>query len=275
MNKAWRAGWLAALLLLSSGAVLAQQNNIGGVEVEVISDRGSPLPRYPLRRDSGRSVYKAYVEAKRGENYSIQVRNRTDQRVGVVIAVDGRNIISGDRSNLRPNERMYVLAPNQTESYEGWRTGKNKVNRFYFTEAGDSYAAAWGDRSAMGVIAVAAFREIPPYRPQPQPWSQDSAGRSGQPELRKMPSAAPPAARQSEPGTGYGETEWSPSKRVEFDPETRPFAQFFLKYSWRETLCQQRVIECEGSRRPRNRLWNEEEDFAPPPPRQDGREEWR
>lgn len=276
MKNRWRAGWMAALLLLSSGAVWAQQNNIGGVEVEVISDQGRPLPRYPLRRNSG-PVYKAYVEAVRDQQYSVQVRNRTNQRIGVVIAVDGRNIISGDRSNLRPNERMYVLAPNQTESYEGWRTGKNQVNRFYFTEAGDSYAAAWGDRSAMGVIAVAAFREVQRYQPQPQPWSQDSDGRGAQPQLRRMPSAAPPAAAQSEPGTGYGEREWSPSKRVEFDPEPRPLAQFFLKYSWRETLCQQRVIECEGSRRPpRNRFWNEDDgNYAPPPPRRDDREEWR
>lgn len=270
MKIKWRAGWMAALLLLGSSAVWAQQNNIGGVEVEVISDGGRPLPRYPLRSERG-PVYKAYVEAVRGRNYSVQVRNRTNQRIGVVIAVDGRNIISGDRSNLRPDERMYVLAPYQEESYEGWRTGKNQVNRFYFTEAGDSYSAAWGDYSAMGVVAVAAFREIARYQPQPQPWAQDSPGYSDQRGLRN----APPAAK-AEPGTGYGEREWSPSRRVEFDPERRPFAQFFLKYAWRETLCQQRVIECgDRPRPPRNRFWNEDDHFAPPPPRQDGREEWR
>lgn len=279
MKSKWQAG-LMAMLLLGSSAAWAQRFNTGEVDVEVISDRGRPLSRYPLR-DSGTAVYKAYVEAVRGQNYSVQIRNRTNQRIGVVVAVDGRNIISGDRSNLRPNERMYVLAPYQQESYEGWRTGKNRVNRFYFTDAGDSYSGAWGDYSAMGVIAVAAFREVEQYKSPVQPWTQEGPGYSDQRGLRRAPPAGtPPAAAtpraQSEPGTGYGESEWSPSRKVEFDPERRPFAQFFLKYAWRETLCRQGVIECGGgSRRPKNRFWNEDEDYAPPPPPQDDREEWR
>ncbi len=270
-KKRW-VGLMAALLL-GPTAVWAQR--AGDVEVDVVSDRGRTLPQYPVREGRG-GVYKAYLEAVRGRNYSIQIRNRTNQRVGVVIAVDGRNIISGDRSNLRPDERMYVLGPYQQESYEGWRTGKNRVNRFYFTEAGDSYSGAWGDYSAMGVIAVAAFREA--TRVQPQPWSQEGPGYSDQRGLRRAPSSAAEGAARaapSEPGTGYGEREWSPSRRVEFDPERQPFAQVFLKYAWRETLCRQGVVDCdEGRRPPRNRFWNEDDRYAPPPPREE-REEWR
>jgi hypothetical protein len=65
---------------------------------------------------------------------------------------------------------------------------------------------------------------------------------------------------------------------VEFDPERRPFAQFFLKYAWRDSLCRQGVIDCDGVRPPHNRLWNDENDqYAPPPPRREGYngEEWR
>ncbi|MDG4550409.1 MAG: hypothetical protein P9F19_13540 [Candidatus Contendobacter sp.] len=273
MKTKWWAGLMAALLL--GPTVVWAQRYGGDVEVEVVSDRSRTLPQYPVREERG-GVYKAYLEAARGRNYSIQIRNRTNQRVGVVIAVDGRNIISGDRSDLRPDERMYVLGPYQQESYEGWRTGKNRVNRFYFTEAGDSYSGAWGDYSAMGVIAVAAFRES--TRIQPQPWSQEGPGYSDQRGLRRAPSSAEsaaPRAAPAEPGTGYGEREWSPSRRVEFDPERRPFAQVFLKYAWRETLCRQGVVNCdEGRRPPRNRLWNEDDRYAPPPPREE-REEWR
>lgn len=268
MRSKWRAGFMT-ILMLGSSVAWAQRFDVDGVDVEVVGDQGRSLPRYPLRENRP-SVYKAYVEAVRGQNYSVQIRNRTNQRVGVVIAVDGRNIISGDRSNLRPNERMYVLGPYQQETYEGWRTGRNRVNRFYFTEAGDSYAGAWGDYSAMGVIAAAAFREATAY--PSQPWAQDGPGFSDQRGLRQAPSAAPKA--QSEPGTGYGESEWSPSRRVEFEPERRPFAQYFLKYVWRETLCRQGVIECDGGRRPKNRFWDDNEGFAPPPPK-DNREEWR
>ena len=277
MKKKWWAGLMAALLL-GSTAVWAQRYGGGDVEVDVISDRGRTLPQHPVREERG-GVYKAYLEARRGQNYSIQIRNRTNQRIGVVIAVDGRNIISGDRSNLRPDERMYVLGPQQEESYQGWRTGRNRVNRFYFTDAGDSYSGAWGDYSAMGVIAVAAFREA--ERVQPQPWSQEGPGYSDQRGLRRAPSTAEGAARSapSEPGTGYGEKEWSPSRRVEFEPERRPFSQVFLKYAWRETLCRQGIVDCEGSDRPPrgNRFWNEGDRYAPPPPPppRDEREEWR
>lgn len=275
MKNKWQAGLMAALLL-SPAAVWAQRYGDGSVEVDVVSDRGRTLSQYPVRGERG-GVHKAYLEARRGQNYSIQIRNRTNQRVGVVIAVDGRNIISGDRSNLRPEERMYVLGPYQQESYEGWRTGKNRVNRFYFTDAGDSYSGAWGDYSAMGVIAVAAFHEATPYQP-PQPWSQEGPGYSDQRGLRRAPSSAESAARAapSEPGTGYGEKEWSPSRRVEFEPERGPFAQVFLKYAWRETLCRQGVVDCGGGDRPprRNRFWDEDDRYTPPPPRDD-RETWR
>jgi hypothetical protein len=273
------------MLMLLSPTVWAQRFDSRDVEVEIVNDRGRPFPQYPLRRGGGSTVYKAHLEAVRGSNYSIRIRNRSDQRIGVVIAVDGRNVISGDRSNLRPDERMYVLEPGQRETYEGWRTGRNRVNRFYFTDAGDSYAGAWGDASAMGVIAVAAFREAVSYPPpRPKPWSEDREDNRHSDE-RRMQSAPPaavdaPRSMQAAPGTGYGESEWSPSRRVEFEPARRPFARFFLKYAWRDTLCQEGVIDCGRDRpRPYNRLWDENDDYAPPPPRYDrqdqDRDEWR
>lgn len=284
MRTRWSAGLIAMLVLLSSTVVWAQRFDSRDVEVEVVNDRGRPFPEYPLRRGGGAKVYKAHLEAVRGSNYSIRIRNRSDQRIGVVIAVDGRNIISGDRSNLRSNERMYVLEPGQRETYEGWRANRNRVNRFYFTDAGDSYAGAWGDYSAMGVIAVAAFREAVSYpAPRPQPWSDGREGdrRSDKGRMQSAPPAAADAPRrqQSAPGTGYGESEWSPSRRVEFAPEQRPFARFFLKYAWRDMLCRERIVDCgrDQSRR-HNRLWDEnDDDYTPPPPRDERRNDgqWR
>ncbi|HRY14418.1 MAG: hypothetical protein KDJ31_14380 [Candidatus Competibacteraceae bacterium] len=285
MNKQWQVGLVAVLILLGPTGAWAQRFNAREVEVEIINERGREFPQYPLRRSHKGSIYKAHLEAVRGEKYAVRVRNRSDQRIGVVIAVDGRNIISGERSDLRPDERMYVLEPYEQETYEGWRTGKNRVNRFYFTDAGDSYAGAWGDYSAMGVIAVAAFREVVYRQPQPQPWAEgrsDDRPRRGESSRPGAPPAAADAPRSlgAAPGTGYGEQEWSPSRRVEFEPEQRPFAQFFLKYAWRATLCRQGVIDCKRGSHPypRNRFWDEDNDrYAPPPPRHDrhDREEWR
>lgn len=279
--KSWQMGLSAILAVLSPVAVWAERSGVGDVEVEVIGDRGRSLPEYPLRREDRPGIYKAYLEAKRGQNYSVQIRNRSNQRVGVVVAVDGRNIISGARSELRPDERMYVLGPYQQETYEGWRTGSNRVNRFYFTDAGDSYAGAWGDYSAMGVIAVAAYREARPYPPPAEYRYEERRGDRPMDSQGAAPPSVGAAPRtQAEPGTGYGESQWSPSRRVEFEAEPRPFAQYFLKYAWRDTLCRQRVIDCDARPRPpHNRFWDEEDDrYAPPPPRYEHRdddEDWR
>lgn len=274
--KTWRMGVAALLAMLMPMAVWAQQP--GDVEVEVIGERGGALPEYPLRREERPGIYKAYVEARRGENYSLRIRNRTNGRIGVVVTVDGRNIISGARSDLRPDERVYVLGPHQEETYQGWRTGRNRVNRFYFTDAGDSYAGAWGDYSAMGVIAVAAFHEVR------SAWEQSGPGFNNQRGMRVPPADAESQrsapSSQAEPGTGYGESRWSPSRRVEFEPERRAFAQLFLKYAWRETLCREGIASCDNPpvRPPRNRFWSEDnEQFTPPPPRRPryDTEDWR
>ena len=50
-----------------------------------------------------------YVEAVKGDRYLIEVTNQTGRRIGVVIAVDGRNIISGKKSDLKRNEQMYII----------------------------------------------------------------------------------------------------------------------------------------------------------------------
>ncbi len=99
---------LLTALHLIGGAAWA--GSIGdSVEIEIRTDSGRILPLYPVSaRYPNR---KAYAEAVRGENYTILVRNRLDRRVGVVIAVDGRNIISGKKSWLVNSERMYILDP--------------------------------------------------------------------------------------------------------------------------------------------------------------------
>ncbi|MFO1350568.1 MAG: hypothetical protein U1F68_07795 [Gammaproteobacteria bacterium] len=254
----WFQRLAPALALVLCAPALAQARerlDTGDIAVEVVTDYGRNYPQYPVERD--RRVYRAYLEARENDEYGVRIYNRSRYRIGVVVAVDGRNIISGERSELQPSERMYILGPHESALYNGWRTGKNQVNRFYFTEAGDSYSAAWGDYSAMGVIAVAAFKErVPVYEPRPD---QDLSRRSDK--------RAAPGAR-AEPGTGFGEEEYSPSRQVEFLAEDRAFARYFLKYEWREGLCEKNVIRChrEHEREPDNRFWNDDR-YAPPPPR--------
>ena len=245
--------------------------NTQTVDIDITGERGQPFRQYPVRHDGDRDIYRAYLEAERGQNYAIRVENRSGERIGVVIAVDGRNIISGEKSYLRADERMYILGPYQQAVYKGWRTGTNRVNSFYFTDVDDSYADAWGDRSAMGVIAVAAFQEVKRYSPPPvQPYSEPPRQRREQ-QRDRAPQAVAPESSSAQPGTGFGDEQWSPSQRVEFEAQRRPFAEYYVKYEWRDTLCRKGVIECDHRRYPpRNRFWDEDRyensGFAPYPP---------
>lgn len=270
------ASLLAALLIGLPAAAWASD-----VDVRVVSDRKGVLSLYPVDSNGRSNTYRAYLEAERGEKYGIRIANRTGRRIGVVVAVDGRNIISGEKSHLHDSERMYILGPYESAVYDGWRTARDTVNRFYFTEPDDSYAAAFGDRSAMGVIAVAVYREkqLPPRRPYSD---RESGGKTGEDRsMRGEPApGAPtgaerkslsPQAREESAGTGFGEESRSPSIRVTFDPEHRVAERHFLKYEWRDTLCRKGILDCRYSR---NRFWDDEADYAPyPPGRRPGRRE--
>ena len=250
------------------------------VEVRIVTDDGRTLPTYPVK--TKRALKKVYTEAVKGDHYRIEVRNRLNRRVGLVIAVDGRNIISGEKSWLKNSERMYILDPYGSGEFAGWRTGQDRINRFYFTDVPDSYAAAFGDESAMGVITVAAYAEVrhepPPVSlSQPAPSWQRGQDRNGGADSGAAAAPAAPAARSAQrgakaekslegAGTGYGREEYSHVETVAFEAESRAAETIHFKYEWRATLCRLGVVRCDlPPRRPPNRLWDNG-GYAPPPP---------
>jgi hypothetical protein len=237
------------------------------ISVEIVADDGRIFTRYDLASDSRDGQLRAYLEAERGRNYGIRVRNNSAARIGLVIAVDGRNIISGQRSNLRANEPMYVLGAHEQATYQGWRTSDTTVHRFVFTDVENSYAEAWGDRSAMGVIAVTAFREVPPVQPQRRSGRQSMAPSANAPGEARAEKSMESADAASAAGTGFGDSRDSRSVRVHFEPQRHAFAQQFLKYEWRESLVRLGIIR---RSLPANRFWPERlgqvQRFAPYPP---------
>ncbi len=234
------------------------------VAVEIVSDGGGIFQSFPhqdLR--SGRTrLIKKYLEAKRGETYGIVVRNNTSERIGVVIAVDGRNIISGNRSDLKRGEAMYVLNPYDDARYDGWRTTDSEVHRFYFTDPADSYTVrTFADSSAMGVIAVAVFREK--NRPQPVLEQKRKEATPAAPSSSGAGRSQEKALADESAGTGFGDAQYSPVIRVEFEPEHIPVQKMLVKYEWRETLCKKGILQCGRDRE--NRLWDQN-GYAPYPP---------
>lgn len=233
------------------------------VDIKIVPDKGATLTTIPDRSYfSGRThVVKRYLVARRGAHYSIVIRNPMSERIGVVIAVDGRNIISGRKSCLGSNEEMYVIDPYGSAKLSGWRTDDHTVHRFYFTNRADSYSAkTFGDISALGVIAVAVFRE------------KDSPVLLYDESFRKitpLPSAGASAEtrsnkHKSEPaGTGFGTRRHSPVVKVSFEPETDAREKILVKYEWRDVLCRKGLLICREEEG--NRLWDEDK-YAPFPP---------
>ncbi len=256
---------LVSVVLVSLLAFDASADRVSSrdISVEIVNSRGHELPTFDTRRGNQKVLQKAYVQARQGQRYGIRVTNHTNERLAFVIAVDGRNIISGKRSDLKRHERKYVLGAYQSATYRGWRTSKNRINEFFFTDEDQSYSAAFGDYSAMGVIAVAAFRDRNRYEYEDEVHyeSRDHLRVPGNAKARRDGS-------QSAPGTGYGDERYSRSRRVDFEPERRASAKYLFKYEWRDTLCDMGVTQCYSKR---NRLWSDDRryarrGYAPPPP---------
>ena len=235
----------------------------GEVTIEIVSDKGSNFLTIPHKdfTNGDTRVIKKYLEARRGENYGIVIRNPTPGRIGVVIAVDGRNIISGKKSDLKNGEDMYIVNGYEHGKYDGWRTASDQVHKFYFTDTADSYAMrTFSDSTAMGIIAVAIYRE----KEQPKPsYEQKRLDRApAAPLAESSAKGKAGAARDESAGTGFGEEKYSPVIRVAFDPDLTPFQKTLVKYEWREVLCRKGILNC--GQEPKNRLWDEGE-YAPYP----------
>ncbi|MDA8427692.1 MAG: hypothetical protein M0T70_00365 [Geobacteraceae bacterium] len=255
---------LVLLMILLGIAAGAWAGSVGdAVELRIITDNGSELPFYPV---SGQSPNRrVYAEAVKGDQYRIVVRNRLNRRVGIVVAVDGRNIITGKKSWLKNDERMYILEPFAEGEFKGWRTGDDRINRFYFTPAADSYAAAFNDTSAMGVIAVAVYPELH-YDPPVEMDRGASMNPFPAPSMQKRVQAFDKIGESA--GTGYGREEYSPVRTVAFEPERAAVEKIYVKYEWRETLCRKGIVACRKRLpRPRNRMWDDDGYAAPPPGR--------
>jgi hypothetical protein len=235
------------------------------VEVSVrVGGRAAPL--YPAPDGSSRR----YLEAREGADYAVFLRNRTGERVGIVLTVDGLNAISGTRDDGRG--RMYVLAPWGQATVRGWRTSLTEVRRFSFVDERRSYAARTEQAgSRMGWIEAAVYRERRRVVRAPR-WREESrendtaaapaAAAGGERPAAGRDEASRPATAESEPkarqgssypGTGWGGRTHDPAVLVSFDPEAAPGECVTLRYEYRPALVALGVLPRPVS--PLDRLW--------------------
>jgi hypothetical protein len=234
------------------------------VDVQVQVDGMGTAPLYTA---SGR-FDRHYFQAFKGRNYSLVVRNNTNRRVGVLLAVDGLNAISGERSTLSRNESMYVLDPFESTVIRGWRTSLDHVRRFVFVDENRSYAERTGQANGdMGWIRVLAFREVerqPSWgnwtRPQ-RPLRDDAQGERSRLDENNREQASDEAAPapgaksqlqsdkrsmsaqgygqeapQAAPGTGWGDRRYDPVQQTTFEPQGWAADQIMLRYEYASGL---------------------------------------
>jgi hypothetical protein len=286
---------LALALALGSSPALASHSawDVSGNLVDVrvlVGGRPTPLFEAPGRHD------RRYFEAVKGKNYALRVRNNSGERVGVLITVDGLNVVDGERSSLRNHEAMYVLDPWEEAEIRGWRTSLEEVRRFVFVDEERSYAERSGKANGdMGWIRVHAFREVGGYwRNNTREFGARQVG--GAADEMETPSApraadgapAPPSVGESRgesrgeagqdlasksrraerddatPGTGWGQRSRDVVQRTTFRPEALPRDTVVLRYEYASGLHALGI-----DRRPkRDRLREREEGvfgFARPP----------
>ena len=193
---------IAAVLALAAGpfAVMSASPVRQSVaDVDILVD-GAPQPRYP---HDGRW----YVEARKGREYAIRLRNPHGVRVAVALSVDGLNTIDA-RETTAADARKWVLGPYGTVTISGWQTSQTEARRFEFTTEARSYGEALGKTANLGMISAVFFKERVPAIMQDT--SKEENAREGQPRgQRRRRSRLPPRPTRRGPTTSTRRPAWA------------------------------------------------------------------
>lgn len=128
---------------------LKQSNNL--MEVAILVN-GKPIPEFYHER------HRHIVVPKTGVEYTIQVKNLSDQRVLLVASVDGLSVMNGEVFSGKGGSG-YVIAPYSTFNIQGWRRGTDQIATFLFESPENSVADRKGTDSQIGKIRLIAIME--------------------------------------------------------------------------------------------------------------------
>jgi hypothetical protein len=230
----------AAVLLPSSTAAAQKPQSERIIRKKPVPDPNFELDILvdgrPLRGYSAQG--KVFVEALRGKEYALRLRNDSSERVAVAVSVDGLNTIDAQQTSAW-NASKWVIEPYQTITIEGWQMSSARARRFYFTTERDSYATKLGQRGNPGVISAVFFRErnrpVPITRSRPAP--ADSAGESksraeSSRDAQSAMSPARPSKREEEAATGIGRSVRNDVEWIDLELDSRPVAELTLRYEY-------------------------------------------
>ena len=231
-----------ALLVGTQGVVSAQPVRLEVADVEVVVS-GVPQRRY---LHDGRW----YVEALKGREYAIRMRNPYPVRVAVALSVDGLNTIDA-RHTAASEARKWVIEPFQTITISGWQVNRAEARRFEFTTEARSYGQALGQTDNLGVISAVYFKERAPVM-----MTRESDDRNAQSERLARTAPQAPAAAAAQPAgsnttadattklpavdeyaaTGMGQRTGHAVRQVYLDLEGSPAQSVNIRYEFRPQL---------------------------------------
>jgi hypothetical protein len=129
---------------------------------------GQRLPPYELvvKNSSGIPYQVKTLNGKRAikvspGRYTIDIINRSNEKVFVCVLIDGINQIYMGRELPSTGVKM-ILEPGKTYSLEGWQRDDRTTTGFQFTGAGDSVAARMGHTGQTGRITAVFYVETDP-----------------------------------------------------------------------------------------------------------------
>ncbi|MDE1905096.1 MAG: hypothetical protein KGH75_01415 [Rhodospirillales bacterium] len=108
-----------------------------------------------------------FIEGRLGSEYSIRLKNNTNDKVLMIPSVDGLSILDGKPANQE--SQGYVLGPWQSTDILGWTLDNSSVAKFVFGTKESSYAKqndVEGAEQNVGVIGVLVFKEEKPKEPE-------------------------------------------------------------------------------------------------------------
>ena len=251
MNHRFASLIVASLALSASpyGVVSAQPVRLDVAEVEVLVS-GVPQRRY---LHDGRW----YVEALKGREYAIRMRNPYPVRVAVALSVDGLNTIDA-RHTAAFEGRKWVIEPFQTITFSGWQVNRAEARQFEFTTEARSYGQALGQTDNLGVISAAFFKERAPVM-----MTRESDDRNAQSERLARTAPQAPAAAAAQPAgsnttadatttklpaveeyaaTGMGQRTGHAVRQVYLELEGSPAQTVNIRYEFRPQLVRLGIV---------------------------------
>jgi hypothetical protein len=260
----------AASLALAAAppAVMSASPSPRALEVVDILVDGTAQPRYA---HDGRW----YVEARKGREYAIRLRNPYPVRVAVALSVDGLNTIDA-RGTTAAAARKWVIDPYQTVVISGWQTSQTEARRFEFTTEEKSYGQALGKTANLGVISAVFFKErvvtFMPDTPKDRARRQEPAPSSSAPATESAGAARAEKRDYDEyAATGMGRRTGHAVEQVWLNLEAAPSQVVNIRYEFHPQLVKLGILPPTPTGDPllrRERARGFEPGFCPEPQRQ-------